>query len=201
MIGWTQELRLQYEWFANVLQTVPEGYNVVVVGHQFSEENATPTFESRSQRLAQLAGAALRKASVQIAPWNATVGSAIETWYANGWHTYDFTGVNNIKSIIFICGHCHFDGITVAGLDSNDSFTTWSYTGDILHQHTKGHVPLILTTTDAYQRYNDAPSGATRTAMTLGTTTDHAFDVVSFVDDGVSITRFGAGNNRKIYMD
>lgn len=198
-VGWVGELRLQYEWFSDVLKSTPDGYKVVVCGHQFANEGVTPTVHEGAEPIFQMASAALMKTTVSITPQRVSNNYPIKDWYTNGTHNYDYTNINDISAIVFVCGHSHFDGLSVAGFDSNDTYGYWLYTGETLDQHNKGQIPLILTTTDAYNRYADAPAEV-QVPMTLGTTTDHAFDVLTFVEDGIDITRFGAGNDRKVYM-
>lgn len=199
-VGWLGELRLQYEWFSDVLSRTPDNYKVVVFGHQLGTEAAAPSVDVCVKPIFQMASAVMMKTTVTVTPQQVSDNYPIKNWYSNANHTYDYTNAPDIESIIFVCGHSHFDAITVVGFDENDDYDDWSYDGETLYQREKGHIPMILTTTDAYGRYADAPE-AVQVPMELGTTTDHAFDVFVYEEDGVAIRRFGAGNNRKVYID
>lgn len=200
--GWTGELRLQFDWFASVLSTTQNGYDVVVLGHQFANENADLDMPKYPQIIMQMCRGAIQKQSITVTPpqLSNTYANMI-AWYSNSNHVYDFTEIQQIKSIIMVCGHAHYDGISINGYNGNNEYVSTVYNGETLDQIEDGVIPLIVTTTDAYQSWDVSVSGATKVPMEYGTTTDHAFDVMTYVDDGIDIKRFGAGNNRKIYID
>ena len=199
--GYKDELRLQFDWFAASLLNTPNDYDVIVIGHQFTDQTAELNLSQyTSEIIGKLCSAAMMRASVTVTPRNVGDNWAnLRTWYSNGDHTYNFSKAH-MKSIIMMCGHEHFDGLKINGYNDNSEYVSAVYNGESLSQLTKGQIPLIVTTTDAYQRYTDAASGATQVPMELGTTTDHAFDVLTYTNDGIIIKRFGAGNDRTIYM-
>ena len=200
--GWTGELRLQFDWFASVLSTTPNGYDVVVLGHQFANENADLDMPKYPQIIMQMCRGAIQKQSITVTPPQlSNTYSNMIAWYSNSNHVYDFTEIQQIRSIIMVCGHAHYDGISINGYNGNNEYVSTVYNGETLDQIEDGVIPLIVTTTDAYQSWDVSVSGATKVPMEYGTTTDHAFDVMTYVDDGIDIKRFGAGNNRKIYIN
>ena len=100
--------------------------------------------------------------------------------------------------MICVDGHSHVDSLTWTGLnDNNENVANQAYDGSaILNQSTKGQVPTITTQTDAAE--NTDPSGY---PMTVGTVSEQCFDIVTIADDGVYMTRIGAGVNRAVYVD
>jgi len=79
------------------------------------------------------------------------------------------------KIIAIFCGHIHCDKVFRTSTD----------------------IPIIITQCDAYAKVNEDRGG---TAMTLGTTTEQAFDIVhiDLTAEKIYCTRIGSGSDREV---
>lgn len=177
----TEIFRVQYDWLNDALTSIPTGYNVILHSHKAS-------FNSGSMRGAiKMLNAFKNKGTTT--PDYTTAGSVeLEAWW-NYTKNYNYSNAPDCGWVLSMNGHTHADDIYVRGGDSN--FT--KYTGEIL---TENQIPCIEINCDAY---NTAVGHVT--PMELGTITEHCFDVVTIVEDGIVMTRFGAGNDRRIYIN
>lgn len=177
----TEIFRIQYEWLNNVLLNTPAGYNIILHSHKAS-------FNSGSMRGAiKMLNALKNKTSCN--PDYTTAGSAeLEAWWAYN-TSYNYATAPDIGWTLSIAGHTHEDDIYVKG----GGYDFSKYAGATL---TDSSTPCVEINCDAYSTM----VGHT-TEMEYGTITEQCFDVMTFVDDGIVMTRFGAGNDRRIYID
>ena len=69
---------------------------------------------------------------------------------------------------------------------------------EIVDDHKRNEIPIILTQHDAYTRNAMARSHT----MELGTITEQVVDVVTIKDNGdIALTRIGAGNDRYVTVE
>jgi hypothetical protein len=179
-------LRIQFDWFVDVLKSVPAGYDVVVLSHKASNMNSTA-----GNIINKMLSYYKQKGSYQ--PWPPEVGTNVDKW----WYyktIYDFSDAPDVGIVLQICGHRHFDMLRYTGMDSEDE-TTMVLSGEVenggtLNQSQEyGQILQITTQTDSCGSV-DSPDAY---PMTLGTTTEQCFDVVTICPDKVVMTRIGAG--------
>ena len=184
-------LRLQLDWLAETLMTTPKSYNIVVLGHKINQQSS-----SGNVVILMLSAFARKLSNFYPHPTTAG-GTAIDTWWPNT-TTYDFSDAPNVGFILQLNGHTHKDSQTWFGLDDNNVYQKGvAYDGiSVLDQKTKGQIPTTNTQTDAAANV-DSPEAA---VMTPGTTTEQCFEVITFNDDGIFFTRFGAGSDRHFYI-
>lgn len=192
------ELWLQFDFIYNALVTTPANYNVVIAGHWFIQ-GSTDTMYRNPNYISRLLSALKTKSNLHL--WmeltpNLPTADAdlLKAWMAEGYHDFDFTGANTIGKVLMISGHIHYDGM-VTGYPVNTSWANKALaSGDTVNE-TGGEVPCVMIQTD-----NDTRIGSSDKyhPMTPGTTTDQCFDVITFTDTQIVMTRFGAGTDRII---
>lgn len=210
---------LQLDWFYEQLKTTPNGYDVVITIHMagapFSDTSTTVNF-----RQFMLAMGLKTKTNKLLYFGSRT--SEITEWSPGTIKAFDFRDANDVGRIIVLIGHSHTDGISILDQSTtscyNYTLTPQNDQSDVTVDQTqvtsgptpsvsgytadnaKGcKIPIVWTTCDSL-RYADWSTVSQQVPMERGTVTEQAFDVVTFTDDGVEFTRFGAGSNRKIDM-
>lgn len=196
------ELLLQLDFLYKALHGTPKGYNVAILAHVLGAFNSdgTASLSYNSTLVAKIASALLRKDTASIYVNTLNISANLDAWYVTGWHNYPFADANDIGKIVMVCGHQHYDGIIKAGYSGTD-YVSGAYDGISVLNSANGDIPLIITSTDAYGQASSSQVANRAITMTLGTTTDQLFDVVTFVDNGIALTRIGAGSDRFIYIE
>ena len=98
--GTPKRLKYQYDWVADVLSKTPDGYSVIVFGHEFYytyNDDNTPKISDYAVWLAKILKGAKNKETVTF------------TDYGNITYNYDFTNSNDINIIGMFSGHVHCD--------------------------------------------------------------------------------------------
>ena len=191
------EIYIQLNWLYDTLMSTPDGYSVIIFGHQFftgyfylQEENLPPnpdfTVYTPVVPIARMMIGAKNKLLID------TGGNS--SYYEKGdvKEQYDFSKAPDIIPICLWCGHHHIDANWVYNMD-DDSMT---YSPDCPHGADDNKILMICTTSDTkngtstYKDYLPARS--------VGDRTEHAFDIVSINKDERTIyaTRVGYGNDR-----
>lgn len=193
-----QEMRIQYGFMDYALSTAPEGYDVILSGHDFAPPNSERTdvsVHSEAGRMFDMLGRRKTKRSYSFA---LDSNAIVQSWYDGSNFSYDYTNSPDIGRVMAIFGHNHMDYIFNTYYNS-DGYIRYSkpYDGSALDQDHTGKVPIICTTTDAYNQ-DQYQGRAYDVDMELGTITEQAFDVVTLTDTQIKLTRFGAGSDRVV---
>lgn len=182
------------------MESIPDGYDLVIVGHMLSGRTSsdnTPTRNILDQALVSMAQALIQKATADV--WIPTsISEKYNQWIgASGHKYYDYSRVNNVGKIVIFEGHYHIDFVNIHS--KGGSTNVWD--GSSVAQSTEYKIPTICTLCDAYKSALNPQVESLKTAMIQNTITDQAFDIVTINEDGVTCTRFGAGNDRIIHMN
>lgn len=180
-------MRLQFDFLKDALMTTPAGRNVCVLSHKGA-------FDSVASRIFVDILSNFKRKKVWTNALSNSGNANMESWWSNH-TTYDFTQAPDIGILFTLQGHIHTDRIVWSGFDSEDAYSRGNtYNGETLDQ-TKGQVPHIFTSCDAYMnRDSSAPQ------MELGTITEQCFDIVTVSDGHIHLTRVGAGSDRDVYV-
>ena len=183
----TSLLRLQFDFLAETLMDTPAGMNVCVLSHKGA-------FSSVASYIFQRILSAFKAKKNWTNPESSSQNETIEAWWPNRTN-YDFTEAPDIGILFTLQGHVHYDNLFWSGYDSEGTYSRGNaYNGETLDQ-TKGQIPHIFTSCDAYRNRDSAAP-----AMELGTITEQCFDIVSVSDGHIHLTRFGAGSDRDVYV-
>lgn len=180
----TDLVRLQIPFLVSTLRSTPQGWNVCVLAHKLSYGSSGP-----NTACAIIAG--YKGKAAYVRPYPSGSGNAnIEAWWPNN-TSYNFSDAQELGFVFGLGGHNHIDVISVRTAGAGWS----SYDGEAVLDQSAGAVPWITTATDAAA--NTESSGPT---MTVGTVSEQCFDVITILPDGLALTRFGAGADRRVYM-
>ena len=204
---------LQFDWLAETLKSTPQGYTIIVCGHQVNSGSETSFY---TQRLYQLIAAYLNAGSISITLRRANTsltdsaeqdnyGYIHEFWGSSSptvgkAKTFDFTGVTPCK-LFCIGGHYHMDDAfltrantsTAANVQSLEYAATTPVAGDILTIFSNRNCWNRRYESDRATKYPNSMSPE----MTVDTITEQSFDIVTITEDGrIVCTRVGAGESR-----
>lgn len=177
----TEIFRVQYDWLNNTLLNTPSGYNVILHSHKAS-------FNSGSMRGAIKMLRSFKERSSCYPDYTSAGNTELETWWKYNTN-YNFANAPDSGLVFSVNGHTHEDIITVYGTGKNFS----QYDGSVLSNTDIANIEINC---DAFNK-NVGHSAS----MTKGTITEHSFDVITIVSDGIVLTRFGAGSDRRIYIN
>ena len=175
------ETILQVPWLYEVLKTVPEGYDVVCVGHQMLQPSSFDAVSDSVRVPIRLLCA--RKSKVAFSYELPARG----VYYDAGTRTFDFTGLPNIGKVILVTGHYHVDNAVLFTIDENGTMTATDPSGTNIGNGVIG----TITQCDAY---GQTVTGSAE--MVKDTISEGCFDVVTYNESGVYFTRIGAGQDR-----
>lgn len=189
------ELLLQYDWYAEALRTIPDGFDVVVSIHEFlfGIDNWYPAMRARgvitmlNARMKKTEGTMYLNPSSEIAQ-NANLTS----YFPTGTHTYDFSGCGNVGKGIIMNGHWHID-MAIAS-----DKTLYTEYGQNININSGSSYSGVLAITTQCDRKVSTPVEH-QSATTDGTITEQCFDIVTIASDGIHCTRIGAGSDRVFY--
>ena len=225
----TNSTYLQMDFLYEALNTTPNGYNVVVVGHNVIGDKSYSVnvdgntvvrynvnelvWKGSWQQIAKMVRAFREKTitpSLQYRDWS---GDGVQT------KTYDFGNAPTAGFVFCIGGDVHWD---IMGKSSGSSETLSPVTEATSVEHgivtsgtiTSSDILHILTMTDSADRgyrgilsapgadYDDeTDSFLCAPPTTPGTLDSQAFDIVTIAEDGIYFTRIGSGNDRVIYFN
>ena len=165
----------QVVWLKESLQTVPDGYNVMLFGHISFSMFATALSTSAYSKYTDAVG-------IITAFQNATsyTGSSADL-------SADFTG-NTSKILAYLCGHYHGDRIVLP----SDEHSVMPIPEIMIAS--AGYVTDGVIDSGDYYDVNDAPS------RTVRTITEDLFDVLVYSPQSMKLSfrRFGAGVDREV---
>ncbi len=184
---WTAILPTQFDWLAETLRTVPEGYDVAVVGHMLSHYTEG---KSGNKEIYQILSAFRAGKSVDIYANAKNHNMRILVGDAN--KKYDFSDIDFSGTVFTMSGHWHRDSSFVWYTDESGAYNTnVEYrSGDALPGDAIFYIGLNNDCLD--KAAND-----TAPKMTRGDETENSFTIVTVADDGdIYLTRIGAGEDR-----
>ena len=224
----TNSTYLQMDFLYHSLMTTPNGYNVVVVGHNVIGDRAYAVEVSGSsvsrynvnelewkgswQQIAKMLRAFNGKTVTPSLSYRDWTGSGIQT------KTFDFTNAPTAHYAFCIGGDVHWD---IMGKSTGSSETLLPVAEATSVEHgivTEGTISSsdilhVLTMADGLDRgyrciiappgagYNDSTdSFLCAPAATTGTIDSQAFDIVTITDNAIYFTRIGAGEDRVIHI-
>ncbi len=204
--GWaTRFVAHEYKWLAETLAGTPEGYDVVVVGHEIADpKEYVPDTEFTSSEALQgiydiisafkLGGKVTTTVNAGHAAKGAACGKMLE--YAK-LTDFDFETAFD-GNVITLAGHVHNDHawyVNSDGIITNNESKNVS-TGS-LESANSGAVLAIVTGTTNYMSVNPIDQRADGVNMSNKMPDNVRFDIVTIKEDGsVQLTRIGAGESR-----
>ena len=191
------EMALQYDFVAETLMTVPEGYDVVVAGHALLSYEGITTISNVMLGICKiLSGYRTRSKVIVRNPFSAN--EKLTKYYAAGDHEYDFTNAKGNTNVAVMAADVHTDAQTKADYDENGNFVSTPYNGEKLSP-----TAIIVNSTQTDCLWGQSRRYPERNnPMTKGTRTEQCFDIVTFCPDGnVRMTRIGAGKDRKVWYN
>ena len=194
-------LLLQMDFLHSALLTAPNGYNVIVCGHNVVGnppipehsgwyDTTTPGYKGYWKQVVNHLRAFMTKGVCQSQYLN-WESSAIGT------KTFDYSEAKGYGIVFCYGGDVHWDVLAKAQPNNEDlanvvSGTSINKDEDILH---------IVTMTDGSDRgYRDANGNLICQPATPGTIDSQAFDIVTIAEDAIYFTRIGSGNDRVVYL-
>ncbi len=208
-LSYTVYMCTEYKWFANTLKSTPEGYDVVVVGHQISSQAESHKYNPNiTTELAYSAyispfydilsafrlGEKITVSKLQLS-W-AINRSELASDLINAFSLtdFDFEKKHDGKSIV-MSGHNHVDLAWYVNNDSNGTDKDVMFGSD--EPAGEGAVLAICTGCSNPGSTVSTDSRVDGVNMSTSGTNSLRFDIVTFRDDGsILVTRIGAGQNR-----
>ena len=193
----------QYKWFSEVLKSIPQGWDVVVCGHQMLSINLKRS-SSGIPELHVMSGHDVLYKLIRARMSNACGKCSFKEKFLgeDGCFFFDFTECCKIGKMLLIAGHCHIDAISyiyTKSLDRSSLFAKYLCDGQdsVKIDLDRGDIPLVISDCDNERLHNDIKG--VHIVSEVGTTDIVCFDVVTFSDDGnIYMTRFGRGKDRQI---
>ncbi len=186
------EMILQYDFVAEALMSVPEGYNVAVAGHALLGYEGNTKISDVMLGICKLLSGYRTRSKISVK--NIFSGNEkVLKYYAEGYHEYDFTKVKGNPNVVVMAADIHIDVQTKADYDENGNFVSSPYDGSVLPE-----TAIIVNATQTDCIWGQVKKNPERNnPMEKGTHTEQCFDVVTFCPDGnVRLTRIGAGKDR-----
>ena len=185
-------LRLQFDWLAETLMSTPANYDVIVLSHK-----GPSGFSGTAGKALEVILAQFVQKNPSSYPHPSNTNTVVDQWWPNTTR-YDFTNAPDIKRLICLIGHSHYDGLTKFGYTGGTfAYASSINSGDTIIQNPSEamaqnvQVPVINTATDS-----SGAAESTSPSMTNGTVTEQCFDVITLTDTQIIMTRFGAGEDR-----
>lgn len=206
----------QMDFLYQALMTLPNGYNVVVCGHNVLKatphddetayggvlsEVTKPLFVGYWHIVANMLRAFMNKTTtskpIPSVDWSRTDGT-----YPS--KTYDYTKAHNAGIVFSLGGDLHSDMMCKSNAIDNyfyDEPLNLPNGGSYKVGTQMLHIVSISDGTDRgyYLSYPDKLPLAP--PATSGTINEQAFDIFTLAEDGIYITRIGAGNDRVVYFE
>ena len=201
-----------WDWFFDVLNSVPTGYDVVVAGHAIlSQQNAFEPADTQTVRFLNMLTAFLKKTSSYMRYAGDNANMLLWLYGTTTPSTknilYDFSNAPTIDKLIVICGDGHYDASQVYLGDTETSpynlYSLTAYNNNVINEST-GAFPILMTATDSYRLNGGGSSassaGRTYNDMEAGTITEQCFDIYTILEDRIKGVRIGAGSDREILI-
>lgn len=195
-------LRLQADWLADTLMSTPTGYDVIILSHK-----GNGSYVGTNAVVINSIIYGVKRKSSNVCPHPSTAGgSNIDSWWPNTTR-YDFSKAPDLGLVIAVNGHSHADSLQFFGklngtyYSGNPAVSISSgstiYQPDVVGSAVETlQIPIITTACDSL-----GAAESTSPVMTADTVTEQCFDVVTITDDAIIMTRFGAGDDRVLYLD
>ena len=205
------ESLIALDWIAETLMTTPQNYDVVISGHEptyYAEAHNNNILTNSNKALFHMISAFKKKVNATVYVPQSAGDSKLKLWYdwlnTSSQHSYDFTNAPTIGKILVIGGHWHKNFAQVGtfdntGLYKNANYSASYHDGLSTIDNSNGQLPIIYTQCDSYSMYNwpnheqDSTDGY---AMITNSITEQCFDIVTLTNNGIVLTRIGAGENR-----
>ena len=187
---------LQFRWFAKVLLSTPADYDIIVLGHEWTDKDA----DSDALNMMKMVYSFMEKSSVKInmRSQNTTKGTTFARALCGttAVRTFNFTTSNHKGRVIVLGGHFHKDAIfAMTGDEKLNIIDPISNGGADFEEDA---VLSVITNTDNATR--DVINKGVRPTKT-GTTDEVCFDVMTLTDDGqLVMTRIGYGEDREVHI-
>jgi hypothetical protein len=181
-------------WFGKQLESVPDGYAVLVFIHLgyldqacYIEGGVSKDYYSSLTpgTISGIVNLEVKRVSALLDAFQNQSASAMVSTYDNGGESTGMMSFNygntNGSVIAVICGHTHRDMV-------------------LEKANNPDHVLVIATTTDSYGNNLDYNSSGVLVDRTAGTITEQAFDVVQIdlANKKLYMTRIGGGSDREL---
>lgn len=196
----TDLLRLQADWLVETLMSTPAYWDVIVLSHK---ANGSDSGTASTVINSIIYGFKRKNSNVYPHPSSAQLQN-IDSWWPNT-TSYNMSSAPDVGRVICFDGHTHVDRLSYFGRTNSTysgSLTTLASGGTVIQPTVESgdtftdlQIPVIHTATDSI---GAAESGSP--SMTQGTVTEQCFDVITLVNDGVVLTRIGAGDDRRFYI-
>ena len=188
------EMILQYDFVADTLMSVPDGYDVAVAGHALLGYEGNTKISDIMLGICKILSGYKTKSKVGVR--NVFTGNGkVERYYAGGIHEYDFTNAKGSGNVVIMAADIHIDVQTKADYDENGNFVSSPYTGEVLPA-----TAVVVNATQTDCIWGQVKKNVERNnPMEKGTHTEQCFDVVTFLENGnIRMTRIGAGKDREV---
>lgn len=204
-MGTSYQSLLELGWLADTLNSVPSGYDVVVMLHNgIRYKNQFEYIACKS--IYHMVSVRARKGTIRYSHTSHPIGNAtLQSIFpeAASVKTYDFTNSNDINNIIVLSGDWHYNNhaIVTAGTEGQSPRpdAPVAYKGREIQA---GDVLGVTIQTDASNQL-PAPTKDWMypdSVMVNNSITEQAFDVVTINGKTITFTRFGAGVDRVFDM-
>ena len=196
---------LQMDFLYQSLMTTPNGYNIVIIGHNVVGNKSynvegnirysltEPEWKGSWQQIAKMLRAFNSKS---ISP-----SITYRDWSGNNTmsKTYDFTNAPTAGFAFCLGGDVHWDILA----KSQTASETLANVSNGTHINKNSDILHVVTMTDGGDRaYRSYPDGELIAPLrTEGTIDEQAFDIITISDNAIYFTRIGAGNDRVVYID
>ena len=199
----TNALYLQMDFLYRALMTTPEGYNVVIVGHNVIGNPAVSGQTGWYDTTEAIYKGSWQQVVKQISAFKSkdrTPQITIRMWGtgSTSTKTYDYANAPTVGKVLCLGGDVHWDILAKAST-SNYNLSAIS-SGDTIDPD--DFVLQVVTMTDGSDRgYRDENGDLISQPATPGTLDSQAFDIVTIAENGIYFTRIGSGNDRVIYFN
>lgn len=196
-------LYLQQDFIYNALMTLPQGFNIVVVGHNVIGNPGVAGQVNRYDTSTPIYKGAWRQVNTHIAAFKKkkdTQGLIYRTWSMaqTGYKHFDYSNAPDANVILCLGGDVHWDILAKAAMSNSDLSNVTS--GSSIS--TDDYILNAVTMTDSQDRgYRDANGDLICNPATAGTIDSQAFDIVTLSKDAIYFTRIGSGNDRVVYFN
>ena len=186
---------VQTDFVAKALETMPAGYDAVIVGHQmgfYKGDVKVGTDVAGLRQMMQVVSAYTTSSKVEITSKGVPVDKSPVLkafWTASGNHAYDFSAVKDPGKVILLGGHFHRDMFWLAS-PSENGLDVEQIDPKKLKTIEKGQVLCFWVNRDVWK-------GPKVHLMEKGQPTEQSFMAVTMEKNKIIFTRFGAGNDYK----
>ena len=197
----TNALYLQMDFVYNALMTTPEGFDVVVVGHNTIGNTLASTSPIRYNLNNVTYKGSWKQVNEQLAACKSKSFTNLlyRSWSmpTTDYKSFEFFTAPNIGNVLCIGGDVHWD--ILAKVAETDGTITPVSSGDTISKN--AYIINSVTMTDGSDReYYDQNGDPILPPATPDTIDSQAFDIITIAKKGIFFTRVGCGNDRRIYF-